>query len=279
MQKPLSLHVRVRREDGLALIVALMAMMLLMALGLTLVMTTTTETKISANYSQGTEALYAADAAVERVMDDILTVPDWNEILQGNVRSAFVDGSPSGVRTLPDGSQLDLDKATNMLDCGKVDGCSDEELNTFTDDRPWGLNNPRWQLYAYGPISDMLPTDTINSKDYVVVWIADDPSETDNDPTMDGQPGVNCGAGNDPGCDANPGLGVLAMHAEAYGPFGAKRVIEVTIARTDTTEIERGYTGQRGQDEQNRRARKAAVQTPGKALTQKELSLTTGTIQ
>ena len=195
MQKPLSLHVRVRREDGLALIVALMAMMLLMALGLTLVMTTTTETKISANYSQGTEALYAADAAVERVMDDILTVPDWNEILQGNVRSAFVDGSPSGVRTLPDGSQLDLDKATNMLDCGKVDGCSDEELNTFTDDRPWGLNNPRWQLYAYGPISDMLPTDTINSKDYVVVWIADDPSETDNDPTMDGQPGVNCGAG------------------------------------------------------------------------------------
>ena len=51
------------------------------------------------------------------------------------------------------------------------------------------------------------------------------------------------------------------------------RVIEVTIARTDTTEIERGYTGQRGQDEQNRRARKAAVQTPGKALTRTELSL------
>jgi hypothetical protein len=69
------------------------------------------------------------------------------------------------------------------------------------------------------------------------------------------------------------------MHAEAYGPFGAKRTIEVTMARTDTTEIERGYTGQRGQDEQNRRARKAAVQTPGKALTQKELSLTTGAIQ
>jgi hypothetical protein len=56
-------------------------------------------------------------------------------------------------------------------------------------------------------------------------------------------------------------------------------VIEATMARTDTTEIERGYTGQRGQDEQNRRARKAAVQTPGKALTQKELSLMTGTIQ
>lgn len=279
MAQPLSLPVRARSEDGIALIVALMAMMLLMALGLTLVMTTMTETKISANYSQGTEALYAADAAVERVMDDILTVPDWNEILKGNIRSPFIDGSPSGVKTLPDGSTLDLTKATNMLDCGKANGCSDADLNTFTDDRPWGLNNPRWQLYAYGPVTDMLPTDTINSKDYVIVWIADDPSETDNDPTMDGQPGVNCDASNDPGCSTNPGLGVLAMHAEAYGPGGAKRVIEVTLARTDTTEIERGYTGQRGQDEQNRRARKAAVQTPGKALTQKELSLTTGTIQ
>lgn len=279
MHTPPSLRVRARREDGIALIVALMAMMLLMALGLTLVMTTTTETKISGNYSQGTEALYAADAAVERVMDDILTVPDWNEILKGNVRSSFIDGSPSGVKTLPDGSKLDLTKATNLLDCGKVDGCSDEDLNAFTDDRPWGLNNPRWQLYAYGPVADMLPTDTINSKDYVVVWIADDPSETDNNPSMDGQPGVNCDAGNNPSCSVNPGLGVLAMHAEAYGPGGAKRVIEVTLARTDTTEIERGYTGQRGQDEQNRRARKAAVQTPGKALTQKELSLTTGTIQ
>ena len=279
MHTPLSLSVRVRQEDGIAMIVALMAMMLMMALGVALILTTTTETRISANYSQGTEALYAADAAVERVMDDILTVPDWNDILRGTVRSAFVDGTPSGVRTLPDGTTLDLDKATNMLDCGKIDTCSDQDLNAWTDERPWGSNNPRWKLYAYGPMSEMLPTDTINSKDYVVVWIADDPSETDNDPTTDGAPGVNCDQTNDPNCTANPGLGVLAMHAEAFGPGGSRRVIEVTVARTDTTEIERGYTGQRGQDEQNRRARKAAVQTPGKSLTQKELSLTTGTIQ
>jgi hypothetical protein len=279
MRTPPSLTVRVRQEDGVALIIALMAMMLMMALGMALIMTTTTETRISANYSQGTEALYAADAAVERVMDDILTVPDWNDILRGTARSAFVDGTPSGVRTLPDGTTLDLTEATNMLDCGKVTSCNDSDMNAWTDERPWGLNNPRWQLYAYGPLSSMLPTDTINSNDYVVVWIADDPSETDNDPTIDGAPGVNCEASNDPSCSSNPGLGVLSMHAEAYGPGGAKRVIEVTVARTDNTEIERGYTGQRGQDEQNRRARKAAVQTPGKALTQKELSLTTGTIQ
>ena len=277
MTEHLSLSARVRREDGIAMIVALMAMMLMMALGMTLMMTTTTESKIAYNYNGGTEALYAADSAVERVMDDILTVPDWNQILQGNVRSAFIDGQPTGVRTLPDGTQLDLDKATNVLDCGKVAGCNDTDLNTATEERPWGLNNPRWKLYAYGQMKDMLPTDTINSSDYVVVWIADDPSETDNDPTKDGGSGQNCNG--DAACLANPGLGVLAMHAEAFGPGGVHRVIEITVAKTDNTEIERGYTGQRGQDEQNRRARKAAVQTPGKALTQKELSLATGTIQ
>ena len=47
---------------------------------------------------------------------------------------------------------------------------------------------------------------------------------------------------------------------------------------TDTTELERGYTGQRGQDEQNRRARKAAVQTPGKSLSNQSLTTTTGGI-
>lgn len=269
---PQPLARRLRNDDGVALIISLMAMMLLMALGVALVMTTTTETRIAGNYSGGVEALYAADAAVERVMDDILTVPDWNDILNGTRQSAFVDGPASGTRILPNGTTLDLTAATNMLDCGKLTTCSDADLNALSDERPWGTNNPRWRLYAYGRVDDMLPTESINSLDYVVVWIADDPADTDGDATKDGiTPDLN---GN-----ANPGKGVLAMHAEAYGPMGVKRVIEVTVAKTDTTEIERGYTGQRGQDEQNRRARKAAVQTPQKALSKSEMSLTTGGLQ
>ena len=142
----------------------------------------------------------------------------------------------------------------------EITTCGDADLIAVTDDRPWGANNPRWQLYAYGPMEDMVPTATINSRNYVIVWVADDPSECDNLPLTDG------GAPVAP-CTTNRGTGVLTMLAHAYGPDGVRRVIEVTVARTDTTEIERGYTGQRGQDEQNRRARKAAVQTPGKALT------------
>jgi hypothetical protein len=263
---------RVRDEHGIALIIALMATTLMMALGIALLMTTMTEGKIAANYRDGTEALYAADAAVERVMQDILTVPNWDNILNGTVSSAFIDGPASGQRTLPDGSKLDLTEATNLLRCGHVGTCTVEEMNAVTLERPWGENNPRWQLYAYGPMTDMLPTESINSNMYVIVWVADDPSENDCNP---GQDGLIPACGNDAG-KPNPGRGVLAMVAQAYGPGGVQRTIEVTIARTDTTEIERGYTGQRGQDEQNRRARKAAVQTPGKALTRSEMSLETG---
>jgi hypothetical protein len=239
-------------------------MLLLTALGMALTLTTSTEARISTNYRDGVEALYAADAAVERVMQDVLTVPDWNRMLDGSATSAFVDG-PIGTRTLPDGSTLDLLQATNMVRCGKT-ACGDADMNALTAERPWAANNPRWQLYAYGPVDEMLPTETINSSMYVVVWVGDDPSENDNLPLVDG----------DTTNGANPGRGVLSILAHAYGPTGVRRAIEATIARTDTTEIERGYTGQRGQDEQNRRARKAAVQTPGKALTRSEMNITTG---
>ena len=261
---PRTLAGRAGDERGVALIIALMSMMLMMALGMALMMTTITETKISANYSGGAEALYAADAGIERVMQDLLTVPDWNNILTGATTSAFIDGAASGTRTLADGSALDLTEATNMVRCGKIGTCSDTDLTAVSEERPWGANNPRWTLYAYGPMREMLPTETINSEMYVVVWVADDPSENDNNPLQDGT------------LATNPGRGVLAMLAHAYGRDGSRRVVEVTVARTDTTEIERGYTGQRGQDEQNRRARKAAVQTPGKGLTRQEMNLSSG---
>src|SRR5688500_12201988 len=175
------MHIHTRRpvaarlgdEQGVALVIALLSMLLLTALGMALTLTTSTEGRIAYNYRDGVEALYAADAAVERVMQDVLTVPDWNRIVDGTVTSAFIDG-PIGERTLPGGAKLDLVQATAMVRCGKT-SCSDAAMDAFTDERPWGVNNPRWQLYAYGPISEMLPTDTINSNVYAIVWIADDP--------------------------------------------------------------------------------------------------------
>jgi hypothetical protein len=255
-----------RHEDGIAVIVAMMAMLLMTALGMALILTTSSETMIAGNFRNGNEALYAADALVERAMDDLLTVPDWNNLLNGSVQSAFIDGSPSGSRTLPDGTTIDLSEVISLANCQKTTACTVAEMNANTAERPWGTNNPRWQLYAYGNLDEIVPTGTINSPFYVVVLVGDDPSDNDNDPTKDGA------------SQTNPGSGVLALRAEAFGPGGAHKVIEVTIARTDTTELERGYTGQRGQDEQNRRARKAAVQSPGKALQMQSLTTNSGGI-
>jgi Tfp pilus assembly protein PilX len=248
-------------EEGSALVVALLSLLLLTALGLALTLTTMTETVISNNQRLGQEAANAADAAIERTMQDLLATPDWNRALSGSEQSAFVDGTPSGTRTLPNGSTVDLSSIVNMARCGHMAACSSAEIATNTTERSWAANNPVWQLYAYGPVTDLLPAGTVSSPIYVVVLVGDDPSETDGDPLTDGN------------ASTNPGSGVLSLRAEAFGPSGTHRVVETTVARTASTELERGYTGQRGQDEQNRRARKSAVQTPGKSLTTTELGL------
>src|SRR5262245_5828310 len=260
------------REDGVALVVAMMALLLMTALGVALILTTSSETMIASNYRNSSEALYAADAIVERAMNDLLTVSDWNGLLAGSVQSAFVDGPPSGTRRLADGSAIDLAEAVNMANCGRANNCSASELvGNATGDRPWAENNPVWRLYAYGPLNDITSTGTINSPFYVVLMVADDPSENDNNPSIDGGPQVSG--------TKNPGANVLALRAEAFGPRGAHKTIEATLTRTDTLELERGYTGQRGESEQNRRARKTSVQTPARTLTMQQLSLSTGGIQ
>ena len=253
-----------RSESGIALIISLMAMLFMMALGTALMLSTATETRIANNFRNGSEALYAADAGLERSMDDLLTIPDWNSMLNGSATSAFIDGAP-GTRALADGTTLNLNEVLAVANCQKL-SCSSSDIIAFTNERPWGVNNPRWQLFAYGPLDNMIPTSSINSPFYVVVMVGDDPSENDGDPLKDGSVATN------------PGSGVMALRAEVFGPRGVHKTIELTVARTDTTELERGYTGQRGQDEQNRRARKAAVQTPGKALSNQSLTTTTGGI-
>jgi len=144
--------------------------------------------------------------------------------------------------------------------------CGAAEMNAATTERPWGPNNPRWQLYAYNNVSALMPAGTIDSAYYAVVMVADDASENDGNPLQDGA------------SQTNPGSGVIAMRAEAFGPKGAHKVIELTVARTDSTGLERGYTGQR-QGDRIRRAHRAAVQSPGKALTMQTLDINTGGVR
>ena len=112
-----SLRGRLRDERGSALVVALLSLLLLTALGLALTLTTTTETAIAANQRMGQEVMNAADSAIERAMQDLLAIPDWNRVLSGAAQSSFVDGGPGGTRALPDGddAQPDGDREPRKL--------------------------------------------------------------------------------------------------------------------------------------------------------------------
>ena len=208
-------------EGGVALVIALLAMMLLSALGLALSLATSTESRISAAHSRGAETFYAVDAAVERAVHDLSAVADWDQVLSGATTSTLVDG-PAGPRVLPDGSVLDLVQATAMLACGRAT-CSAADIATSTAERPWGANNPSWQLYAHGHLADMSPSGAIGSDLYVVVWVADDPLENDGQPMVDG----------DTAQGENAGAGIIQVLAHAYGLAGTRRVVEITLKRAD----------------------------------------------
>jgi hypothetical protein len=207
-----------------------MAMTMMIALGTALILTTTTESKIARNFRTASEATYAADAMLERALGDLVALADWNTLLSGSARSSFVDGPPSGRRTLADGTAIDLGEVVNVANCEKTSACADDDVNRVTDQRPWGLNNPRWQPFVWGPLNKLTPGGSVSSPFYGIVMLADDPSECDNNPLVDGgDPVPPCGTA----LAVNPGAGVLSLRAEAFGPFGTHKIIEATVTRTE----------------------------------------------
>lgn len=195
------LRARGRDDRGSAVVIALVATMLLAALGQGLVLLGSTEHAIAANAHAGVETLYAADAAIACVMPELRQVPQWTNVLNGAVRSAFIDGTRTP--TLPSGETVDLDALTIAL-----------QARSRASD-PWGPNNPVWRLYAYGPLDRLAGSldgiiVAMRSRTYVTIWVADDPAEVDGDATVDSNR-------------------VLTMLAEAFGPSRSARSISVTI--------------------------------------------------
>jgi hypothetical protein len=89
------------------------------------------------------------------------------------------------------------------------------------------LNNPRWQLFAFGPMQQfgslLRPAPC-----YLAVWVADDGRESDGDPFSDAAE------------DDEPGHGIVRLHAEAFGAGGSRRVIEAELVRVCPAERESG---------------------------------------
>jgi hypothetical protein len=216
-------------ERGIALVLALLATLVLSVLGLALLLTTSAETLIAAHFRTSSAALHAANAALERALPEVAALPDWAPLLASpdgilaGVTAGF--GGPALTATLADGRTLDLAQVTNLLNCPQVFPppavpCTAAQMDYVGGERPWGADNPRWRLFARGPLSVVSSGSGTDAPYHVAVWVADDPAENDGDPSRDGTD------------QTNPGSGMIQLHAEAFGPMGARRAVEATIARS-----------------------------------------------
>ena len=204
-------------ERGIALVLVVLVTTFLSALGLGLMMAVFMDRLATGNMANSVAMLYAAEAGLEIAAGELARLPDWNAVLAGAQRSAFADGAPGGVRDIPGGGTIDLTAATNLLNCGRTTSCTVAQMEASSRERPWGINNPRWSLFAFGAMNRLSQLQR-PAACYLAVWIADDGREQDGDPLSDAE------------ADSD-GHGIVRVHAEAYGAAGLRRAVEAELAR------------------------------------------------
>lgn len=205
-------------ERGIALVMVILVTTFLSALGIGILMAVFMDRLATGNMSGSVAMLYAADSAIEIAARDLAQIADWDGVLNGIQGSSFTDGAPGGARALPGGGVVDLTVMTNMLNCGRSSTCSTAQMNVSTGERPWGSNNPRWQLFAYGSMQQITEL-ARPAACYLVVWVADDAREQDGDPLADAADALQ------------PGHGIVRLRAEAFGVAGSRRAIEAELSR------------------------------------------------
>lgn len=196
-------------DDGAALLLALMVTVLLHALGAGLVTLSLTERLIASHHRGSAEVRYAAAAIVERAVDDLQLLTDWQGALSGTAQSGFLDASSRP--TTPWGSVLDVSQLTTTLQAE-----SDMQAGR-------GADNPQWRLFASGPMSGLLGGATARPF-YLVAWVADDVAESDAAPAA----------------DAN---GIVAVRGLAIGPGSISARVAATLAAVEDPQL--GRTGVR----------------------------------
>jgi hypothetical protein len=191
-------------ERGAALLTAILIVVLFAAIAAAVTIASRVETLVAANFRQASETLHAAEGIAALAVHELSSIPDWTLVLTGGATAGFVDGPSAGSRRLPGGD-------TVRLCCGAGTITDDVQQRAYGG-HDWGADTPRWQMFAWGPADRWLAPGRIDSVVYAVVWVADDPHDGDGDPAVDSNH-------------------TLAIHAEAFGAAGGRRVVEVLVTR------------------------------------------------
>jgi hypothetical protein len=183
-------------DRGSVVLLTLIVGCLLTALATSLATLASTERVISSNYQRGQQTIYAADALVEFAIGELINRGDWTPVVSGAERSAFYDGTltpTTGWRTT-----VDLARLTATL-------------QQHTDTSYSGVDTPRWQLFASGPL-DRLAGSNRPALAYLAAWVADDGADGDGDPAA----------------DAN---GLVMLRVAAFSVGGLRRSFQLVLKR------------------------------------------------
>ena len=182
--------------EGAALLIALLATTIVAALGVAVLLTADTETRIVSDFARTAETREAAASAVDRAVSVLEPSTDWSVALTGTVAgpidSALRVTSPGGVVIDLDAARKDLQADTDAIAAGTA-------------------NRPVWRLFESGTLAGVSGFPVAETSSYVAVWIADDWREVDGNPQVDTN-------------------GIVILRAEAWGPAGAFRAVDVTLA-------------------------------------------------
>ena len=198
-------------ERGAAVILALLIMVLLATIGAALVTLTTTDVLIASSHRHGLEASNAAEAALERALHELASLPDWSAALAAppaNVTATFSETSSFAL--LPDGRRLELAALTAER---QRESDAREGIGAF------GADAPRWRLFGHASTARLYGAGDDDPL-YLLVWVADDGWDGDGDAERDTN-------------------GSVVVHAQAFGARGARRAVEAAVRRSGDGAIER----------------------------------------
>lgn len=187
-----------RREEGTALVLVLLLGVLLLAVGTAVALVADIETMVTANHRDAVRVRYAAEAAGDVAIQELIPLADWTVVLNGT-RSSVMSG-PFVLPPRAGRATVDAPAATAMIQQESYGGS------------PWGADTPRWRLFAHGVLGVDLPFAGLPDDVFALVWVSDDIAETDADPFADSN-------------------GVVVVRARAMGVRGSQADVQMVIAR------------------------------------------------
>ena len=210
-------NVTVSTQRGFGLVSVLIWLSLLATLSLGVALATSTEAPAAGALHEKMRMTRAAESAVALAVAGLAQHADWASAPAGGLSSGFSDGA-AGTRAVG-GAVVDLVAETNVRTCGRATACDDASTSAPSAMRPWGVRNPRWQLFVHQPLAALDAAAGAACPCYLVAWVADDPADADGDPRRDAPPGVE-------------GHGVLLVRGAAFGGQGALAEVEALVAQS-----------------------------------------------